>query len=309
MKHRFTALTLIAVLTAGAGDASAQQSTPSTSVPPPGQDLVRQAARQLWRQPSLEARLRQKINLFGQQLAGTGQYLQKQSATGPLLRLELKVQIGEQLTSMQQVCDGRFLWIRRELPSGTTLGRVDLNRIRTTIKQTGREPLSDSTTNWMALGGLPRLMTGVDENFQFGPAQPAQLGDSPVWITEGPWKAEKLIKMLPDQKDAIAAGRPADLTRLPPHLPTSVLVVLGQSDLIPYRIEYRRPVLGTDTGGASQSTEMASPVVVLELFDIHRREGLRDEHFAYQPGNQQIADHTDLYLQNMGLLDKPPKDG
>jgi len=50
-------------------------------------------------------------------------------------------------------------------------------------------------------------------------------------------------------------------------------------------------------------------VVVLELFDIHRREGLQDEHFAYQPGNQQIADHTDLYLQNMGLLDKPPKDG
>jgi hypothetical protein len=263
----------------------------------------------MWQQPSVEARLRQKINLFGQQLVGTGQYFQKQSASGPLLRLELKAQIGEQLTSMQQICDGRFLWIRRELPGGTTLGRVHLDRIRDAIRQTAREPLSDSTTNWMALGGLPRLLAGLDQNFQFGPARSAQLGKSPVWITEGHWKTERLSEMLPDQKDAIAAGRPPDLTRLSPQLPTSVLVVLGQHDLVPYRIEYRRPVPRTSKGGAPQSASAASPVVVLELFDVREGGDLQDEHFVYQPGDQQIADHTELYLQNMGLLEKKPVGG
>ena len=307
MKHKFTTLTAIAMLTAGVSVALAQQSTQSTAAPPAGQDLVSQAARRLWRQPSIDARLRQKINLFGQQLVGTGQYLQKQSNGGPLLRLEVKVQIGEQLTSMQQVCDGRFLWIRRELPGGTTLSRVDLNRIRTAVNQKGREPLSDSTTNWMALGGLPRLLSGLDENFQFGPARSAQLGENPVWIAEGHWKTEKLSEMLPGQKDAIAAGGPPDLTPLSPHLPTSVLVVLGQRDLIPYRIEYRRPTPGTTAGGAAPSAIPSNPIVVLELYDVHQGNNLQDQHFAYQPGNQEITDHTDLYLQNMGLLEKSPK--
>ncbi len=307
MKHKFTTFTAIAVLTAGAAGALAQPSAESTPAPPAGQDLVSQAARRLGQQPSVEASLRQKINLFGQQLVGTGQYLQKQSDSGPLLRLELKVQIGEQLTSMLQVRDGRFLWIRRELPGGATLGRVDLNRIRAAIRQTGREPLSDSTTNWMALGGLPRLLGGLDENFQFGPARAAHLGDKPVWIADGRWKTEKLSEMLPDQKDSIAAGRPPDLTRLSPQLPTSVRVVLGQRDLIPYQIEYRRPAPGA--GAATQSNNPGSPVVVLELFDVHQRQNLQQQHFAYHPGNQQIADHTDLFLQNMGLLEKPAKDG
>lgn len=303
MKHKFSTLTAIALLTAGAGSILAQPSDKASAASPAGQGLVSQAAQRLWQQPSLEARLRQKIHLFGQQLVGTGQYLQKQSDGGPLLRLELKVQIGEQLTSMQQVCDGRFLWVRRELPGGATLGRVDLDRIRTAVRKAGQEPLSDSTTNWMALGGLPRLLAGLDENFQFGPARPAELGDRPVWITEGEWKAEKLSEMLPDQKDAIAAGRPPDLTRLPPHLPTSVLVVLGQHDQIPYRIEYRRTVPGTETGEARESDGTANAVVVLELFDVHLREDLQEQYFAYQPGNQEIADHTDLYLKNMGLLE------
>lgn len=309
MKHKFTTFTAIAVLTAGAAGALAQTSAESTPAPPAGQDLVSQAARRLWQQPSVEASLRQKINLFGQQLVGTGQYLQRQSDSGPLLRLELKVQIGEQLTSMLQVRDGRFLWIRRELPGGATLGRVDLNRIHAAIRQRGREPLSDSTTNWMALGGLPRLLGGLDENFQFGPARAAQLGDKPVWIADGRWKAEKLLEMLPDQKDSIAAGKPPDLMRLSPQLPTSVRVVLGQRDLIPYQIEYRRPAPGAAVGRTSQSAVSTNPMVVLELFDLHQRQDLQEQHFTYQPGDQQIADHTDLYLQNMGLLEKPAKDG
>ncbi|MBC8876556.1 MAG: hypothetical protein H8E44_44575 [Planctomycetes bacterium] len=309
MKHKFTTLTAIAVLTAGTRIALAQQAESPTVEPPAGQDLVSRATRQLWQQPSLEARLRQKIDLFGQQLVGTGHYLQKQSGDRQLLRLELKVQLGEQLSSMQQVCDGRFLWIRRELPGGATLGRVDLNRIRTAIEQKGREPLSDSTTNWIALGGLPRLLAGLDENFQFGPARPAQLGKRPVWITEGHWKRERLSELLPDQKEAIEAGRSADLTRLSPHLPGSVQVVLGQRDLIPYRIEYRRPTSGATADGSTESTERATPAVALELFDVRRRDDLQDHHFVYQPGNQPIADHTDLYLQNMGLLAKKQKDG
>ena len=73
-------------------------------------------------------------------------------------------------------------------------------------------------------------------------------------------------------------------------------------DLLPYRIEYRRmkslPSASVQDGGASE------PMVVLEILEIRRPEDLDEGLFSYQPGNQEVMDYTDLYLQALKLA--PP---
>jgi len=260
--------------------------------PVDGQTLVTRAAAQLAATPSLEAKLRQQVQLFGQELSGPGTYLQKQSPQGLLLRLELKLQVGSQLTSLQQVCDGRFLWIRRDVPSGTSLGRVDMERIRTAIGERGQPPWPDVTTNWLVMGGLPRLLAALAENFQFSAPQAVRSDKAAMWVLDGCWKADRLAELQPDLKTRTPPGKPIDLTRLPAHLPTEVRLVLGQSDLLPYRIEYRRQ----QAEPAADKNATARPIAVLEMVELRQQGDLDERLFVYQPGNQEVTDYTDLYL-------------
>lgn len=260
-----------------------------------GQTLVARAAAQLAATPSLEAKLRQQVQLFGQELSGPGTYLQKQSPHGLLLRLELKLQVGSQLTSLQQVCDGRFLWIRRDVPSGTSLGRVDMERIRTAMGERGQPPWPDVTTNWLVVGGLPRLVAALAENFQFSAPQAVRSDHAAMWVLDGCWKADRLAELQPDLKTGTPPGKPIDLTRLPAHLPTQVRVVLGQSDLLPYRIEYRRQ----PAEPAADKSAAVRPMVVLEMVEVRQGGDLDERLFVYQPGNQEFTDYTDLYLSSL----------
>jgi hypothetical protein len=260
---------------------------------------VSRAAAQLTSIPAWEAKLRQKTLLFGQEVAGSGTYLQTQSPRGLLLRLELKLQVGDQPSSLQQVCDGRFLWIRRDLPNGASLGRVDMDRIRQATGDNGRSTWANAGTNWLAVGGLPQLIAALAENFQFSTPQAVRSDKVSQWLVDGRWKTDKLAELLPDQKEKILAGGPADLTRLSAQLPTEVRVVLGQSDLLPSRIEYWRRGAGRDASASNRGA--ARPMMVLEILEIQRREGLDGALFSYQPGNQEVADYTDLYLQALKL--------
>jgi len=53
---------------------------------------------------------------------------------------------------------------------------------------------------------------------------------------------EKLAKIFPDQAEALKDGKPANLDKLPEHLPDHVILCLGKDDLFPYQIDYRRKV-------------------------------------------------------------------
>ena len=291
----------MAVLAAVTGAANAQHPGGSRRAPPDapdGQALIVEAAERLSKESAFQAQTRQRVELFGQRLVGTGIYLQKSSPRGLLLRWELQLQLGAQRTTVQQISDGRFLWIRRVLPEGTVWSRVDLARIRRAAGRREPAPLANPSTNWLLLGGLPGLVAALAHNFQFGSPKPAETGGAKAWALEGVWKREKLQELLPDQKDAIAAGGPIDLARLPAQLPTAVRVVLAQEDLTPYRIEYLRLAgpAATGTGSAQSRT-----TVVLELSEVRRGGPIDDQLFSCTPGDQPVADHTDLYLQTLGL--------
>src|SRR5262245_8563841 len=60
-----------------------------------GQDLLAQAVRRLDGETAISAELRYRVNAFGHDLAGTGSYLQLGAGPQRLLRLELRMQVGE----------------------------------------------------------------------------------------------------------------------------------------------------------------------------------------------------------------------
>lgn len=298
-RYNFAFAVLLLLLAAAGTYRLSQTAQASETDVPDGQSLLSRAVAQLASLPALDVKLRQKTQLFGHEVTGSGTYLQSQSQRGLLLRLELKLQVGDQQSSLQQVCDGRFLWIRRDVASGASLGRVDMERIREAIRTSERPTWANASANWLAVGGLPQLIAALAENFQFSTPQAMRSDKASVWVVDGRWKPDKLAELLPDQREKILSGQPADLARLSAQLPTEVRVVLGQNDLLPYRIEYRRAESNRNAsahdGGASP------PMVVLEILEIQRPEALDEALFSYQPGNQEVVDYTDLYLQALKL--------
>lgn len=261
-------------------------------------ELLNKAIRATDSQRSISAQLRHRISMFGHQLVGTGSYQQQGSGEGRMLRLDMKVKVADSMTSMQQVCDGRFLWIRRDIGDAKFLGRVDLRRIREATRDgVSPQATADLSNFWMMLGGLPQLLSRLDTHFQFAPAREAALEGTPVWVLDGHWKPEILTILVPSQAENIKAGKPIDPAALAEQIPTQVRIVLRRSDNFPLHIEYLRQ----GVAAAPDQPPPVTPLLAMELFDIRLGEAIDPLVFAYKPGDKEVADHTELYLKNLGL--------
>jgi len=127
-----------------------------------------------------------------------------------------------------------------------------------------------------------------------------------VWVVDGQWRPERLATVVPEQRGTIEAGRTIELKKLPAHLPEHVLLYVGQTDLIPYRIEYLR------RGRIEQQSRAGGAAARLSR-DGHDRV-LRHSHecadrpteFVYQPSGLtqskglKVIDATDAYLKSLG---------
>ena len=105
-----------------------------------------------------------------------------------------------------------------------------------------------------------------------------------------------LAMLLPNQKDAIQHGKPVDTTKLPKHLPDRVLLLLGQEDLFPYRIEYRRQLDKKEAAGGEESRA----VVTMELFEVNLNAPAEPTRFLYNPGSMEPEDQTQAFLGSIG---------
>lgn len=260
-----------------------------------GERLVAAAAKAVHQEPAIKAGLRYRIWANGQEVVGSGSYSQLGEGNEKLLRLEMKSRVGDSLASLLEVCTSDYYWIRRELPIlGTTLGRVSLRDIRDEISRRGQSQMTASEP-WILLGGLPRLLERVQRNFAMESATPSQIEfpssdgkqvqSLPVWIVGGKfdpeWKPEK-----------IPTGA---------QIPDEVELVLGRVEkvlpLFPYRISYYRKGKGDASGEAPPRT----PLMVLEFYGVSRSSEVDPREFFYNPGDQEVADLTTLYLDQLGL--------
>jgi hypothetical protein len=274
-----------------------------------GHQLVAQAARRLQSEPGISAELRYRIDAYGHQLVGTGKYLQLGSATEKLLKLELRMQTGDRTISLQEIRGDDFYWIRREVPPDPpTLGRVNLRRLNSALQPSSAEAEVLPRGNWMMFGGLPRLLSALDQNFAFGTPKADELqfqaddGRSvqslPIWTISGKWKPERL---------AALAGTRAKKGDLPEQLPSSVELVLGRTDdvlpLFPYRITYWQSSK-PGKGAAQNESDAPRELLTLELFNVFRKDDIDRREFQYNPGEQEVRDLTAEFAQRLGAGSK-----
>ena len=297
----------------------------STSV---GDKLLLQAATMLERRASVSARLRHQVFIGEKQLYGVGSYWQQGS--GADLRVRLELQIAGQDASLLQISNSRFLWIDRRLPTGRNVSRIDLRQLRAdpVLSATSSDELEPGTATWSAVqpdliahsGGLPSLLASLGDNFSLLPPQAMRLAAQaspesqsasvPVFAVVGHWKYEKLVELLAHRRETRIESQSPDsldaylstLNSLPNRLPQEVLLLVGQADLFPYRIEYRR--LETPLAARRESAPIPyqlspNPLVVLELTDVAFDTPIAAGQFDYAPGDADWIDQTAALLERL----------
>jgi hypothetical protein len=275
-------------------------SQPATTQP---QALLAAAARELEARDSVSAEIRHEVDLFGKHLVGSGHYWEQRQDGVNLMRLELKIQLGDQTSSLLEVLtppgpNGQFLWTSRKLSGKVELSRIDVSRARKALSKAAGSAGPGDTSIMPGLGGLSKVLRGLYRFFDFPVAQRGQWGreNRPVWRLEGRWKTEQLLRLLPEQKEAIEAGQAPDLSRLPEHLPDHVILLLGEEDLFPYRIEYRRAVA---PGVLESSKADSRALVTMQLFDVVLNVPIDPRLFQYT-GDTKFVDRTGSFLESLG---------
>jgi hypothetical protein len=299
------------------------QAEPPANLPPPGaatadgNEIVAQAARRVQAEPSVQAQIRFRIDLAGQNLLGNGVYLQLGDGPEKLLRFDLKLQVAQRVAALQQISGQQYYWIRRDLPPANhKVSRVNLRAIRNAITKKHLASDKDSDLSgslaspaddaWLLLGGLPALLESLHQDFEFGPARageiafpgsaeagsPARL---PVWAVSGTWKKERW--------EALNAVAAKNKKAVPTTLPQRVDLVLGRSErtfaLFPYRVIY---YARAEQGGAGEGAANLTPIVSMEFFNVQSAAALDPRDFDYNPGEQEVEDLTAMYLQKLGLV-------
>ncbi|MDA7980784.1 MAG: hypothetical protein MPJ50_18670 [Pirellulales bacterium] len=242
------------------------------------QELMAAVPNQLAAYTSLQANLRQRVNLLGCEMTGAGSYLQGDPHRRQT-RLEFRLQFEEAVLSWRQFCDGRSLWsAKKGLDGRTKISRVDLRDIDR------QDPQAPNAFAWGA-GGLPQFMASLDDAFEFVRVDKGWLDDMPARIVHGRWHPERLEKVIKEEPPP--EGEPWDVTLIPDHLPQAIAVTLGADDLFPYRIEFFR---------ANEQGKLVA-IVTMELFEVDYRAELTDAQFEFDPGEVEIRDGTQDFLK------------
>jgi hypothetical protein len=256
--------------------------------------LLAQSADLLARQTSIEAKIRQTIDLFGQKIAGSGAYWQqgrggeRGAAPRMLFRVEMRFPIAGGASSLLEVHDGKYLWIHRQLAGESTLSRVDVEQLQQACEEAAassdasdasdpRSPTQfNPLQNPLALGGLPKLLVGLHEHFDWQVVREQTINDVPVYIFAGRWKP------------GVLSAASLDAKNLPEPLPDRVVVYLGQDNLLPYVVQLQRRA---ETEGADYRT-----IVSTEWYDLRLGGPIPESQFVYESGEQKVWDITERYL-------------
>jgi hypothetical protein len=262
-------------------------------------DVLRVARERIDGYSSIAASVRYRVQLFNSELIGSGLYQQAGQGSERHFRLELRTQLGEEVASRLQVCDGNALWTYRETPDGAQLEWLDLRRVRVAQRQAAGLPPA-SPVDEFATGGVPRLLEALQLNFQTVSTEAGHLGEVPMWAIELEWKPSVLVALIPDQAEQMNAGKSCDFAEVP-QLPERVMVFLGHEDLFPRRIEFRRRP--SDNAARSRAGEdrrdKLVPVVTVEFADLQLNQPIDPRQFEY--GAPGATDVTDAFLQSRGL--------
>ncbi|HEY5315857.1 MAG TPA: hypothetical protein VIK18_25230, partial [Pirellulales bacterium] len=188
------------------------------------QQVVHQAAERLKGYGSISCRMRCRGEIFGKRILGNGEYRQLTGASNRL-RWDSKLQVGDSIVSVQQIADGKYLWVNWRRQPKAIISRVELARVmsaerKANLPATGPGP---GPIGLSAIGGLPRLAASLERAFRFSRLNKTRLGDTPVFTVRGDWTPAMLTMLVPDQQAAVKAGRGINWEQVPEQVPDHVV--------------------------------------------------------------------------------------
>ena len=254
--------------------------------------LIKNAAKALRNSSPLKARLRYKINLFGEQISGPGMYFQKGQGTR-LSRMQFEFGFDQSVVQIHQFCDGDKLYTLSIAGDKSNLEFVDLRKLDSLQKDVKS---SSRVSSWLSVGSLTGLMEQLSTHFVFTEVEQGSLDKIPVVICTGQWNPKALRKLLDGQPCAKAAKKgTVRWQQLPEHLPHQVKLTLGLDQkfpYFPYRIVFEQFVL---IEGKTTIKETA----VLELFELKQAIDLPDEIFSIPSTETVPTDSTEFYRRRI----------
>jgi len=268
--------------------------TDSTSGQPPENynQLIFDAARALNHSPPLRARLRYKINLFGEEISGPGKYFQKGQGTR-LSRMQFEFGFNQSSVQIHQFCDGDMLYTLSVAGDKTNLDFVDLRKLDSLQQEVAS---SSRVGNWLSVGSLTGLMEQLSSHFTFTAAEQTTLDTIPVKVCTGQWQPAALSRLLEGQPEA-SAIRDGQIywQQLPKHLPHIVSLTLGMDQKFPY-FPYRIVFKQFESVDGKLVTR---DVAVLELFELKQAIDLTDDMFSIPSLETPPVDSTEFYRKRV----------
>ncbi|MCE9525040.1 MAG: hypothetical protein K8R36_03185 [Planctomycetales bacterium] len=132
------------------GEGGEQLPLPLTAEEKDGNKLVALAAKDVFRQKAIQAKVRQRVFAFGQEVVGAGEYYQFGQGQPKLLRLDMKMQVGPQAATLLEVCGRQDYWLRRHLPPAKPkLEHVNLTRLASALSRIEEDGQHVTSDHWM----------------------------------------------------------------------------------------------------------------------------------------------------------------
>lgn len=249
---------------------------------------------------TLSCDLTQTVVLSGQKFQAAGRYVQ---ASGNRMRLEYRIfPIGglnaddarlfaldsetpddskRKVTgSLEQVSDGSVLWSRWVNGPQKQLTRRNIREIVDAVNDVPNYSATQSLQD-LGVGGLQTLMSQLQVGMEFSTVQEQQVGDVTLLVLAGRWnqKTRKEVFGLEDPE-----------APLPGYIPDFVRLYVDAKASLPRRIQYLKK-------HPSPEVKKVRPVVTLDLKNIRLNEGVSDEMFTFDRGEEDNIKEVDLTAQ------------
>ena len=276
--------------------AHAQLLPPQVSPATTADGLLDQAIEQVGAIKAFEAKVRLRVRLFGQNLIGSGEYLQYGTGPATRARLQLQLQLNDNTSSILRVRGEQYLLTQRMHLGKLTTSLIDLDgRVAKATRRAGQGGMPSLPQDWLVIGGMAQYLATLQHNFEFTKPEQTEIDGFPIWAMEGHWNKSVLKKQLAHLSKAIDEDTPQSLQQLPAHLPHRVRLVLGRKSelpLFPHRIEYMRFQEGQGSGKKWESR----PTVTVEYYDVGRA-NINLNMFGTQVDD--YDDATDAYIERL----------
>ncbi|QEG36700.1 hypothetical protein [Bythopirellula goksoeyrii] len=264
-----------------------------------GDVLLTEVLATMERRANVSARLRHQSRLADETQVGSGHFWQQGAGAQRRTRWEMQTQVAGENASYVQVYDGRYLWTDRHMPSGRQVHRLDVanlsSRLRTSFRQSANFAERESLIRAAEFrGGISQLLAELLTRYRFDPPRPTQLNGLAVNALLGRWRPEELAIM-----SSTANAADPDPATWPDQLPHHVLVLVGQSNLFPYVLEFRRASDAYVSETLSGLKPTSDPLVRYEIFEVHFADAIDATVLQFKPGDVDWSDETTLVFEKL----------